>query len=645
MKKIFLLTFVVLTSIFLNAQSAGLNFQGLARDPLGEILASQQLNLKFSIITSTPTGTADFVETRLVNTNELGVFSVVIGDTGSISSSGTYANINWKQFPKYLKVEILSSSSNTYTTLGVTQLQSVPYANFANFANSVDASNINGVVSVSRGGTGLTTTGTNGQFLTSTASGTLTWTSYTGGGIPYSGATQAVNLGAYDLKVNGLTIGKGLGGISSNTAIGSSALFSNTSGTYNTALGASTLQSNTSGLSNTAVGLMSLFSNTTGSQNTGIGYGSLSSNTTGNGNTANGTEALRSNTIGFNNTSTGYASLSLNTVGNNNTANGSSALHASTGSNNTADGAFALFTNTTGTNNTANGFYSLYYNTTGNTNTSTGGNSLGNNTTGTNNSALGYGALLTNITGTNLTGIGRGADVSTDGLTNSTALGYGATVTASNTIQLGNSSITNVKTSGNLTLGSVIYPNTHGTNGQILTTTGSGTLTWTNIANHTIGENFGGGIIFYVYDGGRHGLIASTSDQSTGIRWYGGSLTNTKAKADGLGAGLKNTSIIIANQGAVDGNEFAATLCNQYSVTETVDGITTVYGDWYLPSWYELNLLYINKSVVGGFSNVFYWSSSESFSGLAKAIDFGTGTRTDGAWKYELYRVRAIRAF
>ena len=113
--------------------------------------------------------------------------------------------------------------------------------------------------------------------------------------------------------------------------------------------------------------------------------------------------------------------------------------------------------------------------------------------------------------------------------------------------------------------------------------------------------------MFFVYDGGQHGLIAATADQSAGIRWYGGSYTNTRARADGIGAGLKNTAIIIANQGPVDGSAFAATVCNEYSVT--VDGVT--YGDWYLPSKHELDLLYIERDTVGGFATNFYWSSTE----------------------------------
>jgi hypothetical protein len=138
---------------------------------------------------------------------------------------------------------------------------------------------------------------------------------------------------------------------------------------------------------------------------------------------------------------------------------------------------------------------------------------------------------------------------------------------------------------------------------------------------HSIGESYGGGIVFYVYDNGQHGLIASTADQSTGIRGFGGTYTYTRARADGVGAGLKNTAIIIANQGAVDGAPFAATVCNEYSIT--VGGVT--YGDWYLPSKYELNLLYLQKVVVGGFVNNNYWSSSETDTNTAWNQYFNNG--------------------
>ncbi len=161
-----------------------------------------------------------------------------------------------------------------------------------------------------------------------------------------------------------------------------------------------------------------------------------------------------------------------------------------------------------------------------------------------------------------------------------------------------------------------------------------------NVLRHSVGDKFGGGIVFYVYDDGQHGLIAALADQSTGIRWYGGSITNTCARGDGVGAGLKNTAIIIANQGSVDGNSFAARICNEYSVT--VDGV--MYGDWYLPSKYELNLLYAQKTVVGGFAVNGYWSSTENAGNNAWAQYFNDGSQHSD-FKGYTYGVRAVRAF
>jgi hypothetical protein len=219
-----------------------------------------------------------------------------------------------------------------------------------------------------------------------------------------------------------------------------------------------------------------------------------------------------------------------------------------------------------------------------------------------------------------------------------------------------------------------VPPSTFGTLGSITSDYGSekafnavqsssnGAKTYTNYTNksfkfilnggdwldtgsaHYIGESYGGGIVFYVYDNGKHGLIAATSDQSSGIRWSGGSNTNTRARADGVGAGLKNTAIIIANQGAIDGAPFAATVCNEYSVT--VDGVT--YGDWYLPSKHELELLYSKKSVVGGFANAPYWSSTELDSDYAYFLHFFFGFSSafeKNQSNAPQYSVRAIRAF
>ena len=165
---------------------------------------------------------------------------------------------------------------------------------------------------------------------------------------------------------------------------------------------------------------------------------------------------------------------------------------------------------------------------------------------------------------------------------------------------------------------------------------------------HYIGESYGGGIVFYVYDNGQHGLIAATSDQSSGINWQNGYPLITRARADGVGAGLKNTAIIIGSmQIGYLVNAFAAAVCNEYSVT-AVGGVT--YGDWYLPSKHELNLLYLQKSVVGGFANVSYWSSTEHSLVLGELAEYAWSQNFSNGNQGTIYKdgiiyVRAVRAF
>ncbi|WP_411726241.1 DUF1566 domain-containing protein [Methyloglobulus sp.] len=151
---------------------------------------------------------------------------------------------------------------------------------------------------------------------------------------------------------------------------------------------------------------------------------------------------------------------------------------------------------------------------------------------------------------------------------------------------------------------------------------------------HAIGDVYGGGIVFDVDDEGQHGLIAATADQDggAGIQWYNGSFTVTNAVRDGANAGHYNTERIIIDQGA---GSYAAQLCANYQGG---------YGDWYLPSKAELNLLYEQKDVVGGFAVNGYWSSTENGSPLAWFHDFANGFQSTND-KLKSFKVRGVRAF
>ena len=123
---------------------------------------------------------------------------------------------------------------------------------------------------------------------------------------------------------------------------------------------------------------------------------------------------------------------------------------------NTVTGGSSLTANTTGYGNTINGFSSLANNTTGNNNIAIGHSSIGNNTIGSYNIAIGNGSQRSNYNGNNNIAFGHSAGVSADNLTNTTAIGNGATVTTSNTIQLGNTNVTDVKTAGTITARSFV---------------------------------------------------------------------------------------------------------------------------------------------------------------------------------------------
>ena len=148
-----LLCFVFISMISVNSiAQTGLNFQGVARGSNNVILASQQISLRLSVLQGSALGDAEYIETRKVITNAQGLFAVVIGDADAISTVGNFNTINWKNTPKFLKIEMDAAAGNNFITIGTTQFQYVAYAQYA---KTVDAENMLGVLPISKGGTGL----------------------------------------------------------------------------------------------------------------------------------------------------------------------------------------------------------------------------------------------------------------------------------------------------------------------------------------------------------------------------------------------------------------------------------------------------------------------------------------------------------
>ncbi len=150
-----------------------------------------------------------------------------------------------------------------------------------------------------------------------------------------------------------------------------------------------------------------------------------------------------------------------------------------------------------------------------------------------------------------------------------------------------------------------------------------------------VGNTYQGGIIFYVDNTMQHGLIAAPVDQSAGAPWgcYGTNIGTSTA----LGSGAANTLTIL---NACPEPGIAARICN--------DLVYNGYDDWYLPSQNEMNLLWSQwnaNNSFGGFSNGYYWTSSNYSTSYAYYWSF-TGQYSWGADpKTDAHFVRAIRSF
>jgi hypothetical protein len=165
-----------------------------------------------------------------------------------------------------------------------------------------------------------------------------------------------------------------------------------------------------------------------------------------------------------------------------------------------------------------------------------------------------------------------------------------------------------------------------------------------------VGASCQGGIIAYIlqvvesngicsYDASvPHGFIAASSDLDP-APWS--NITNSLVGASGegltLGTGRSNTAAIIGQTGHTSSAAFA---CRNYS--------SGGYSDWFLPSRDEINKLYLNSAVIGGFttagSNTYYWDSSEDYASYAGYFRFLDGYM--GSYgKQSSYRVRPVRAF
>ena len=184
-------------------------------------------------------------------------------------------------------------------------------------------SKVTGTLPITNGGTGSGTQNFVDLTTTQSIGGAKTFTSNIS--INTSGQSRTIST-FYPSGSDGNNIFIGGGGNSSTTGGGASYL-----GSYNSALGSNALYSNTTGFNNSAIGPNALYANTTGNSNSAIGVEALRLNTTGYYNSAIGSSAgygtgTNANTTGSNNTFIGYESVGESATTSNHITLGNSSI-------------------------------------------------------------------------------------------------------------------------------------------------------------------------------------------------------------------------------------------------------------------------------------------------------------------------------
>lgn len=109
-----------------------LSYQAVVRNASGNVVASQSVGMRITILKGSATGTAVFVETQSRTTNANGLVTMEIG--GGTPVTGTFASVNWGQGPYFIKTETDVAGGTNYQLTGTTQLLSVPYSLYAQSA-------------------------------------------------------------------------------------------------------------------------------------------------------------------------------------------------------------------------------------------------------------------------------------------------------------------------------------------------------------------------------------------------------------------------------------------------------------------------------------------------------------------------------
>jgi hypothetical protein len=138
----------------LSQNQKGIAFQAAARTSYGVIMPNKQIQVRISILKDTLSEALLYQELKSVTTNPLGLFTILIGaaEPAKIITIGAFEKIDWTAGTYFMRVEIDPENHLQFIRIGQQQIQ---YAAYAFSADHVLAENLEGILSIQQGGTGV----------------------------------------------------------------------------------------------------------------------------------------------------------------------------------------------------------------------------------------------------------------------------------------------------------------------------------------------------------------------------------------------------------------------------------------------------------------------------------------------------------
>ena len=154
MKLFISIYFILIISTVYSQGHKGIAFQAIARNNHGIIMGNRNIQIRISILTDTIKNSIVYQEIKSISTNALGLFSVLIGvdEIAKIKTQGLFSDIKWGERAHFIRIEIDPENHFQFIQLGQ---QTINYVAYSFSTDHIKSSNIEGVVSVTQGGTGF----------------------------------------------------------------------------------------------------------------------------------------------------------------------------------------------------------------------------------------------------------------------------------------------------------------------------------------------------------------------------------------------------------------------------------------------------------------------------------------------------------